>query len=89
MKAHEKIQKEYLAFSQSDQTSIITHHDNFLAILSKYEVIIGGAVTDVNRAQKFILSLNPKRYGDNQKELAKDEMKQTSHLRFGGAARIP
>jgi len=43
-----QIQKEYLDFSQQQYTSILTHYENFLAILAKYEQATGNAVSEAH-----------------------------------------
>jgi phenylacetate-coenzyme A ligase PaaK-like adenylate-forming protein len=53
-----EIQKKYLDFIQQQHTSILTHYENFMAILAKYEQATGNEVSESHRAQKFITPLS-------------------------------
>ena len=83
-----EVETQYLLFEQASHVSILVHHENFLAILSKYEQVMGTVVPNLERAEKFILSLNKERYKSFQQDFEKDELKQTVHAAQGNADRL-
>ena len=81
-----QIQKEYLDFAQQQHTSILSHYENFLAILAKYEQAAGNPVSDKHRTQVFLMSLNKERYAKLLAKLEEGEKQQEAHTLTGGAA---
>ena len=56
--------------------------------MSKYEQVIGTVVPNLERAEKFILSLNKERYQSFQEDFEKDELKQIVHIAQGNPDRL-
>ena len=83
-----QIQKEYLDFAQQQHTSILSHYENFLAILAKYEQATGNPLSDEHRSQTFLMSLYKERYSKLLAKLEGGEQQQEAHTLTGGAARL-
>ena len=79
---------QYLSFEQASHESILVHHQNFLAILSKYEQVMITVVPNLEHAEKFIFSLNNERYKSFQEYFEKDKWEPTVHTAQGNPDKL-